>query len=241
MTAEHIELVLVDFDDTIVDTAPRFARARRALFDLLGTHGYGAEEAERIHHHEIDPEMRAVHGFGPHRLEHSFRETYNRLRTRAGHDVDDALIERCAALGRAVAGTPSAFDGAIDALRKLAALFPTVLYTQAGDPSYQMECIRGVGVLDIISAARIRIAASKGPDDFAHALAQFDVQDPSKVWMIGNSMRADVNPALQAGANAILVETAELWHYDAADPYSDGFLEAPSFVAAVEMLVRRSS
>jgi hypothetical protein len=54
--------------------------------------------------------------------------------------------------------------------------------------------------------------------------------------MIGNSMRSDVNPALQAGANAILVEAAELWHYDMEEPHSESYLTAPSFVAAVDVL-----
>lgn len=234
-----IELVLVDFDDTIVDTSPRFSGARRQLFDLLGVAGYAAEEAERLHHDEIDPAMRAQFGFGPQRLEHAFRATYDRLRERAGHVADDVMAERCAALGRAVAGTPPAFDGAMDALRALAARYPTVLYTQSGDALYQMETIRDVGILDILSADRVRIAASKGREDFVDALAQFGVDNASSVWMIGNSMRSDVNPALEAGANAILVESADPWHYDVVEATADHFLTASNFVAAVELLLAK--
>jgi putative hydrolase of the HAD superfamily len=234
---KNIELVLVDFDDTIVHTAPRFSGARRQLFELLGASGYTAEEAERLHHEEIDPAMRAQYGFGPQRLEHAFRETYERLRDLAGHAPDDGIAERCAALGRAVAGTPPAFDGAIAALQRLAAVHPTVLYTQSGDPSYQMECVRGAGVLDILAADRVRIAASKGADDFVLALERYGVDDPARVWMVGNSMRSDVNPALEAGANAILVETPDPWHYDMVEPVSDAFVAVPTFVAAVDFLL----
>lgn len=237
---KNIELVLVDFDDTIVDTAPRFSGARRQLFELLGSAGYGITDAERIHHDEIDPAMRAQFGFGPQRLEHVFRETYERLRDLAGHISDDVILERCAALGRAVAGTPPTFDGAIGALRSLSASHPTVLYTQSGDPSYQMECVRDAGVLDILTAQRVRIAASKSAADFAEALSVYGVDDPSGVWMIGNSMRSDVNPALEVGANAILVETPDPWHYDLVDPVSDGYVAVPTFVAAVEFLLGRA-
>jgi FMN phosphatase YigB (HAD superfamily) len=176
-------LVFVDFDDTIVDTAPRFSGARRQLFDLLGRFGYSAEEAERLHHHEIDPEMRDRFGFGPHRLEHSFRETYHRLRLKAGHDVDESMADQCAQLGRAVAGPPPALDGAVDALRTLASRVRVVLYTQAGDAAYQLSCIRAAGILDFLPESRIRIAVSKGVDDFRDALRAFDVSDASDVWM----------------------------------------------------------
>ena len=231
-----IDLVFVDFDDTIVDTAPRFSGARRELFRLLGSLGYGVEDAERVHHDEIDPEMRALHGFGPHRLEHSFRETYHRLRERAGHDADETFAERCAALGRAVAGTPTAFSGAVDALKRLAAVHRTVLYTQAGDSSYQMQCIRDVGILDILGIESVRIAVTKGLPDFTAALKQYRIADASRSWMIGNSIRSDVNPALEAGANAILVEASDPWHYDMVEPYSSNYLTAASFVDAVAIL-----
>ncbi len=232
------KLIFVDFDDTIVDTAPRFSGARRELFELLARTGYSAEEAERIHHDEIDPQMRQQFGFGPHRLEHTFRETYHKLRVRAGHEPDEAMADQCAALGRAVAGPPPALDGAVDALRALAARYPVVLYTQAGDAAYQLSCIRAAGILDFLPESRVRIAISKGVDDFRDALRAFSVEDASGVWMIGNSMRSDVNPALACGANAILVEVADPWHYDMVEPYSDSYVTASSFAEAARFLLR---
>ena len=65
MNRRDIELVLVDFDDTIVETAPRFQNARRRLFEMMATHGFDAEACERVHHHEIDPLMLAQYGLGP--------------------------------------------------------------------------------------------------------------------------------------------------------------------------------
>lgn len=233
----NIQLVLVDFDDTIVDTAPRFSNARRQLFELLATHGFDAEHAERVHHHEVDPELRAKFGFGPHRLEFAFLETYHRLREQLGAELNQDVAAACAALGRSVRGTPPALEGALDALRRLAAAHPTVLYTQAGDAEYQLACVREAGILDILPERRVRIAASKGEADFLRALHDYDVEDASEVWMIGNSMRSDVNPALAAGANAILVESNDPWHYDMVEPLSDRYLTATSFVAAVNLLL----
>ena len=35
--------------------------------------------------------------------------------------------------------------------------------------------------------------------------------DPTKTWMIGNSPRSDINPALAAGLNAIFIEHPNTW------------------------------
>ena len=43
MTQRAVDMVLVDFDDTIVETAPRFQNARRRLFEMMATHGFDAE------------------------------------------------------------------------------------------------------------------------------------------------------------------------------------------------------
>ena len=59
------DLVLVDFDDTLVDTAPRFERARRRLFDHLAGLGFDRDRVEHVHHHEVVAGMRRAHGLGP--------------------------------------------------------------------------------------------------------------------------------------------------------------------------------
>jgi hypothetical protein len=51
--------------------------------------------------------------------------------------------------------------------------------------------------------------------------------------MIGNSIRADINPALQAGAEALLVEPYEMWVFDRVPPIHDEFLRFPTFPEAV--------
>jgi putative hydrolase of the HAD superfamily len=38
--------------------------------------------------------------------------------------------------------------------------------------------------------------------------------DPARTWMIGNSPKSDVNPALAAGLNAVFVPHARTWHLE---------------------------
>jgi putative hydrolase of the HAD superfamily len=51
-------------------------------------------------------------------------------------------------------------------------------------------------------------------------------------WMIGNSPKSDINPALQAGLGAVLVPHAHTWvleHQDVRAPEGSRFLEVQSF------------
>lgn len=235
--AGTVQLVLVDFDDTLVDTAPRFQNARRALFGLLEKLGFDPEHARRLHHDVIDPVMLDRYGLGPQRLQHSFRATYEELCAAAGLPVLPDPVRQCEELGLNVAGPPPVLDGALDALRRLGARHHTAVYTQAGNVEYQLECVRACGVLDIVTAERVHICARKTVDAFRATMNSFGVSDPATVWMIGNSMRADINPALEAGANAILVDVQDPWEFDLVDPISHDFLRAPSFAAAANYLL----
>ncbi|MGH7472274.1 MAG: HAD family hydrolase [Longimicrobiales bacterium] len=238
MAPSPVVLVLVDFDDTLVDTAPRFQNARRSLFSVLSQHGITAEMAQRIHHERVDPLMMERHGLGPFRLEHSFRATYEESCSELALPIVALVAEQCAALGRAVAGTPPPFDGALDALRTLCARHPTVIYTQAGDHDYQSRCVQEAGVAAIVGAHAVHICARKTVAAFRATLETFQVAHPAGVWMIGNSMRSDINPALEAGARAILVEMRDPWEFDLVEPVSHDYVRAASFVDAVNYLLR---
>lgn len=232
-----IELVLVDFDDTIVETAPRFQNARRRLFEMLVTHGFEADACERVHHHEVDPDMLGRFGLGPGRLVHSFPETYRRLCAAMGRTPDDATVEELIALAHSVAGTPPLLEGALDALGRLARELPTIVYTQAGDVDYQLACLREAGVLDVVGAERVRVTDVKTAGRFRETIAALGVRRAERAWMIGNSIRSDVNPALEAGANAILIEIDDPWHHDEAEPVRTGFPVVRSLAEAVELLL----
>jgi putative hydrolase of the HAD superfamily len=232
-----IDLVLVDFDDTIVETAPRFQNARRRLFEMMAAHGFDEASCERVHHHEIDPLMLGQYGLGPGRLIHSFPETYRRLCEAFGRTPEDATVDELVALARAVAGTPPLLAGALDALERIARALPTVVYTQAGDVDYQMSCLREAGVLDIVGPERVRVTDVKTGARLRETLDDLGVRDARRSWMIGNSLRSDVNPALEIGANAILIEIDDPWHHDEVEPIRTGFPVVRSLSEAASLLL----
>lgn len=236
-TDPGIDLVLVDFDDTIVETAPRFERARRQLFDRLARADFDRAEAERVHHHEVDPRMRSEHGLGPYRMPLAFAETYRALCRGARCDVDPVILQECRRLAEDIAGTPPVIAGALAALRRLAAVLPTAIYTQASDSEYQLGCVRDAGAAALVGEGRVRIVSTKTAAALRETLQHFGVRDPRRVWMVGNSIRSDINPALEVGVRPLLVEMEEPWQYDVVDPLSNGFPIVGTFSEAVELLL----
>lgn len=231
-----IDLVLVDFDDTLVDTGPRFQHARRSLIALMTEAGFAEDVAREMLFDRIDPDMRDRFGLGPRRMEPAFVATYRRLCELHGIAVQQDIADAAAGLGRACYGAAPAFEGALDALRRLADAHPTVIYTQSGDTAYQLSCVRDAGIIDIVTEHRVHVCERKDADMFAATLYHYEVRDPKAAWMIGNSLRSDINPALEAGANAILVEAADPWEYDLVEPVSSAFHRVPSFPHAVDFL-----
>jgi putative hydrolase of the HAD superfamily len=232
-----IDLVLVDFDDTLVDTGPRFQNARRSLIRLLTGLGFAEDAARHMLYNDVDPGMRVRYGLGPRRMEPAFIETYRRLCELHDYAMDDDVARQAGELGRACYGSPPAFEGALDALRILSNAHPTVVYTQSGDVEYQLSCVRGAGIIDIVNESRVHVCERKDADTFLRTIQSYGVGNAAAAWMIGNSMRSDINPALEAGANAILVEAHDPWEYDVVEPYADSFHRAPSFPHAVELLI----
>src|SRR5690606_6643758 len=57
------------------------------------------------------------------------------------------------------------------------------------------------------------ITPEKTPATYQETVDRLDI-DPSKTWMIGNSPRSDINPALAAGLNAVYIPHPRTWHLE---------------------------
>lgn len=233
--------ILVDFDDTLVDTAPRFHVRREKLFRFLAGEGFSRDTSERVHHEVVDQELLALMGFGPFRLGPSFRDTYVRLCLEAEQLPDPEVARAAEALATGIESPPPLLPGALDALRELAAHRSVGIYTQSHFAEYQLGCVEAAGILEVVARSRVRITPEKTPDAFRAALAHFRVGRAEAAWMVGNSIRSDINPALAAGGRATWIDTDLVWHYDRASPIHTDFQRATSFPDAVRQLLEAPS
>ena len=64
--------------------------------------------------------------------------------------------------------------------------------------------------------SRIGVPAEKHPENYRLLIAQAGL-DPARTYMIGNSPRSDINPALKAGLRAVFIPHPHTWELEHED------------------------
>ncbi len=82
----------------------------------------------------------------------------------------------------------------------------------AGEEKIQMQKVRQLDIKNYFN--NIYIVPSKDERSLSSTIAKIGLS-PNQVWMIGNSLRSDILPAVNIGVHAILL-TRGGWKYDTA-------------------------
>lgn len=105
------------------------------------------------------------------------------------------------------------FPSVRELVSELAASWPLMLITK-GDLLHQTSKIERSGLRD--SFRYVEVVSHKTPDVYAAILARYGVA-PDRFLMIGNSLRSDVLPVIEAGGWAVHVPAALSWSHEHAD------------------------
>jgi len=104
-------------------------------------------------------------------------------------------------------------DGVPETLDALATRHDLLLLTK-GDDEEQRRKIAVSGLAGRFRAALV--VAEKDAAAYHDVVAAHDL-DPARTWMVGNSPKSDINPALAAGLNAVFVPHERTWHLEHTD------------------------
>jgi putative hydrolase of the HAD superfamily len=120
--------------------------------------------------------------------------------------------------------------GVAETLAELATRHRLILMTK-GNHAEQADKLGRSGIAGYFSG--VEIVAEKDPATYREVLQHR--QSASKTsWMIGNSPRSDINPALAAGLNAVFLFHKDTWVLEHAtlDPAPEGqrLIELDSFL-----------
>ncbi len=197
--------LIFDADDTLWENNVLFERALDAFVEHLAH--------PRLTHDEVRARLEAiesvncrVHGYGVDSFERSLTECLTQLRDGEGiTDADvDALRVACAPIRR---HDIELIDGVGDTLPLLAGRHRLFLLTK-GDHAEQTAKIEASGLTGWFTG--VRVVAEKEPQVYTAFAAEWDLE-PASTWMIGNSPRSDVWPALDAGLGAVHVPHPMTW------------------------------
>ena len=190
------QFLLIDGDDTLWENNVYFEQAIEAFIDFLG-HSSMTREQVRAALDEVERMNISVHGYGSASFTKNLRETYERL---AEQDLRPQDIEHVAQLGQRIASQPvELMPDVSETLSYLAGRHDLMLLTK-GHPEEQRLKIERSGLESRFTATAV--VHEKAVDTY-RAIVQERQLDPARTWMIGNSPRSDINPALRAGLNEI--------------------------------------
>jgi putative hydrolase of the HAD superfamily len=202
--------LIFDADDTLWENNIYFERAFDDFCDFLN-HSTLTPPQVRDVLNEIELVNARIHGYGAVNFGKNLQQAYQHL---AERHVAPGDLEHIMSLAERILEQPvELIDGVEETLAELASRHDLTLFTKGHPDEQRMKVDRsGLGryfahtaiVKEKDAAAYRKLADERG---FEHA----------RTWMIGNSPKSDINPALEAGLNAVLVPHAHTWVLERQD------------------------
>ncbi|HEY4846206.1 MAG TPA: HAD family hydrolase [Candidatus Dormibacteraeota bacterium] len=207
MASASRQFLLIDGDDTLWENNVYFEQAIEAFIDFLA-HSSMSRDQVRAALDEVERMNVRVHGYGSASFTKNLRETYERLTDRALGPQD---IEHVMQLGERIAGQPvTLLPEVAETVNYLAGRHDLMLLTK-GHPEEQRLKIERSGLEALFTATAV---VHEKDEDTYRAIVRERHLDPVRTWMIGNSPRSDINPALAAGLNAVFVPHQHTWRLE---------------------------
>jgi putative hydrolase of the HAD superfamily len=196
--------LIIDADDTLWENNIYFERAFDEFVEFLAHSALSPPEVRTVLD-EIELVNAKIYGYGSKNFARNLAETYRRLVER---DVCEDDVRRVMGFAERILECPmEMIAGVEETLAYLHERHDLTLFTK-GHPEEQKLKIDRSGLGRYFQ----HTAIVKEKDAPAYrALAAERGMDPPQTWMIGNSPKSDVNPALEAGLNAVFVPHAHTW------------------------------
>ena len=202
--------LLVSADDTLWENNVYFERTIERFLTLVEPFGYAHGYARHVLNETERLNIRQ-HGYGVRSFVRSLEETYVKL---AGKLAQRSGLERVSALVTELERTPPrVLEGVPETLQYLSARHRMILFTP-GEPAEQAGKVERSGLQGFFEA--IEIIAEKSSEAYDQLVRKHHVVK-SHGWLVGNSARSDIVPALQAGLNAAFVPHPATWEQEQAE------------------------
>ena len=196
--------LLIDADDTLWENSIYFDRAFEQFVDLLDHSHLSAVEIREVLD-EIESESIRTHGYGSANFGRNLQICFTKLAERHFCDLD---LEKVSDLARQILNQPvELIDGVQDTLAYLATRHRLTLFSK-GHPEEQRLKVERSGLSGFFDSCRI--VREKDAGAYRRIVAEMNM-DSASTWMVGNSPKSDINPALEAGLAAVLVPHHNTW------------------------------
>ena len=233
MKRAAVTTVGLDADDTLWHNETIFRLTHARFVDLLDDHGDEPTIEARLA--ETEQRNLRLYGYGVKGFTLSMIETAMEL---CDGGAPPEVVREILAAGREMLAHPvETLPGVDETLADLSERYRLVLITK-GDLMDQERKVAASGLGDLFAA--VEIVSEKDRQTYDRIFARHGTGADQAV-MVGNSMKSDVLPALEAGAWAVHIPYHITWAHELADAPEEhpryGALESiselPAWVAAI--------
>ena len=204
LDANGAQTLLIDADDTLWENNIYFERAIGKFISFLNHREYSPEQV-RLVLNDVERDSIVKHGYGLHSFAHSLVETFEKL---SAEPVTPELHERIHSFAHQIADHPvEIIAGVPETLEYLSQRHHLILMTK-GHPAEQAGKVERSGLKEYFAA--VEIVAEKDEATYRSAVAKYALAT-DVTWMVGNSPKSDINPALAAGLHAVFVPHDNTW------------------------------
>jgi len=213
------QTLLIDADDTLWENNIYFERSIADFISFLNHREFTPKQVrERLN--QVERESIVTHGYGLNSFANALCRTFERLSV---EPLTPELRERIHSFAFRIAEHPvEIISGVAETLQHLTGRNHHMIVMTKGAPAEQISKVERSGLQQHFAA--VEVVAEKNAAAYRGVAEKYGL-DPDVTWMIGNSPRSDVNPALEAGLNAVFVPHDMTWvleHEEIASPSKAG-------------------
>ena len=207
MSTRERQHLIIDADDTLWENNIYFERAFDQFCDFLAHSSMTPSEVRAVLD-EIEIVNSRVHGYGTANFARNLAECYHKLVERDIGDEDLAVI--MGFTGQILEHPIEIITGVEETLEYLSLRHELTLFTK-GNPEEQKLKLDRSGLA--IYFGHTAIVKEKDAASYSALVAERRL-DRERTWMIGNSPKSDINPALEAGLRAVFVPHQHTWRLE---------------------------
>lgn len=201
------EWLLCDADDTLWENNIFFEEAIREFIEFVDHPVMTAVEV-RQNLDRVETRNIKVHGYGAKNFARNLLECFEGLRGHPASSDERRLLARMTDL---IVNAPiEPIPGVPETLSELRSRHRLGLVTK-GDRAEQHSKLDRSGLADAFEY--VANVPEKDAECYRTVVREVGA-DPSCTWMIGNSPKSDINPALEAGLGAVLVHNENTWRLE---------------------------
>ncbi|WP_337186536.1 HAD family hydrolase [Phenylobacterium sp.] len=210
----RITTVGLDADDTLWHNETIFRLTQDRLRAMLSD--YASHELTTARLAEVEKRNLRLYGYGVKGFTLSMIETAMEL---TEGQPPGRLIADILAAGREMLSEPvEPLPGVDNALAELAEAGLRLILITKGDLLHQEQKLAASGLGDLFAA--VEIVSEKDASTYARVFDRYGTGAGEAV-MVGNSLRSDILPAIEAGAWGAYIPYPITWAHEVADPPAD--------------------